>query len=143
MFSRAVRRAIFAAKDPAMPFRKIAPLLAASDITFVNLESPFSDKGRYYETGLVFHAPPETVAGLKLAGVSVASTANNHARDCGPHGVEYTFCWLRSNGIEPVGSSESEAATHERRRTVTARCPFRVSRLHVRSVERELARYGP
>jgi poly-gamma-glutamate synthesis protein (capsule biosynthesis protein) len=112
MFSRAVRRAIQAAHDPAMPFRKIAPLLAASDVTFVNLESPFSDLGPYYDGGLIFHAPPETIAGLNVAGVSVASTANNHARDCGPHGVDYTISWLRSHGIEPVGSSESEAVTH-------------------------------
>ncbi len=112
MFSRAVRRAILGADDPAMPLRKIAPLLSASDITFVNLESPFSDRGPYYEDGLIFHAPPTTIAGLQLAGVSLASTANNHARDCAAHGVEYTVAWLRSHGIQPLGSSESEAATH-------------------------------
>jgi len=112
MFARAVRRAIVTAHDPAMPLRKIAPLLAGSDITFVNLESPFSDRGPYYQGGLIFHAPPDTVAGLKLCGVSVASTANNHARDCGPHGVEYTIDWLRSHGIQPVGSGDSEVATH-------------------------------
>lgn len=112
MFSRAVRRAIIEAEDPAMPLRTIAPLLSASDIAFVNLESPFSDRGPYYEHGLIFHAPPETIAGLKLAGISVASTANNHARDCGPHGVDYTITWLRCHDIQPVGSSESEAKTH-------------------------------
>ena len=113
MFSRAVRRQIVTARDPALPFRKIAPLLSAADIAFVNLESPFSDRGLYYETGLIFHAPPEAIAGLNLAGVTLASTANNHARDCGPHGVEFTVAWLRSHGIEPLGSSESEARTHE------------------------------
>ncbi|MGA8026714.1 MAG: CapA family protein [Bryobacteraceae bacterium] len=112
MFSRGVRREILAANDPALPFRKIAPLMAAADIAFVNLETPFSDRGPYYEGGLIFHAAPEMIAGLKLAGVSIASTANNHARDCGPHGVEFTIAWLRSHGIEPLGSSESEAATH-------------------------------
>ncbi|HTU48536.1 MAG TPA: CapA family protein [Bryobacteraceae bacterium] len=113
MFCRAVRRQILAADDPALPFRKIAPLMAASDITFVNLESPFSDQGRYLDTGLIFHAAPEMIAGLQLAGVSIASTANNHARDCGPHGVEFTVAWLRSHGIEPLGSSESESRTHQ------------------------------
>ena len=113
MFSRAVGRQILAAKDPALPFRKIAPLLAGSDIAFVNLESPFSDQGRYFDTGLIFHAAPDTIAGLQLAGVSIASTANNHARDCGPHGVEFTIAWLRSHGIEPLGSSESEERTHQ------------------------------
>ncbi len=112
MFSRAVRREILQARDPALPFRKIAPLMAAADITFVNLESPFSDAGPYHENGLIFHAPPETIAGLNLAGVAIASTANNHARDCGPHGVEFTITWLRAHRIQPLGSSNSEAETH-------------------------------
>jgi len=47
-----------------------------------------------------------------LAHIAIASTANNHARDCGSHGVEFTVSWLRSHGIEPVGSSLTMAATH-------------------------------
>ena len=113
MFSRAVRREILGRHDSSMPFRKIAPLLSAADIIFVNLESPFSDEGPYHDGGLIFHAAPEMIQGLQLAGVNVASTANNHARDCGPHGVEFTLKWLRSHGIRPVGSAETEKAVHE------------------------------
>ncbi|MBV9441281.1 MAG: CapA family protein, partial [Acidobacteriaceae bacterium] len=112
MLSRGVRKAIVAACDSALPFRKIAPLTSAADIAFVNLESPFSDTGPYHEGGLVFHAAPEMISGLQLAGIAIASTANNHSRDCGSHGVDYTISWLRSHGISPVGSSESEQATH-------------------------------
>jgi poly-gamma-glutamate synthesis protein (capsule biosynthesis protein) len=112
MLARAVRRQILAARDPALPFRKIAPLLSKADIAFVNLESPFSDQGPYYPGGLIFHAEPSMIAGLQLAGVDIASTANNHARDCGPRGVEFTVSWLRCHGIEPVGSSPSAAETH-------------------------------
>lgn len=112
MLSRGVRRQILSAHDPALPFRKIAPLMRAADIAFVNLESPFSDQGPYHQHGLIFHAAPETIAGLNLAGIAIASTANNHARDCGSHGVEFTVAWLRSHGITPLGSSESEAITH-------------------------------
>jgi poly-gamma-glutamate synthesis protein (capsule biosynthesis protein) len=113
MFSRAVRREILGRHDSSMPFRKIAPLLQSADIAFVNLESPFSDEGPYHDGGLVFHAAPEMIEGLQLAGINVASTANNHARDCGPHGVEFTLKWLRSHGIRPVGSAETEKAAHE------------------------------
>jgi gamma-polyglutamate biosynthesis protein CapA len=113
MLSRSVRRSILAARDPALPFRKMAPLLSAADIAFVNLESPFSDRGPYYEDGLIFHAAPDAVAGLQLAGVSIASTANNHSRDCAAHGVEFTVSWLRSHGIAPLGTSESEQLTHQ------------------------------
>ena len=113
MLSRGVRRQILEAGDLALPFRKMAPMLAAADIAFLNLESPFSDRGSYREGGLVFHAPPDTIAGLKLAGIAIASTANNHARDCASHGVEFTVAWLRAHGIEPVGSGESADAAHK------------------------------
>lgn len=112
MFCRAVRKQILAARDPALPFRKIAPLMAGADIAFVNLESPFSDKGKYLNQGLVFHAAPDTIAGLQLANIAIASTANNHSRDCGAHGVEFTVAWLRSHGIQPLGTSESAEETH-------------------------------
>ncbi|HEX4807959.1 MAG TPA: CapA family protein [Bryobacteraceae bacterium] len=113
MFSREVRRDLLASHDPAMPFRKIAPILRAADISFINLETPFSDQGPYYEHGLIFHAAPQFIAGLELAHVALASTANNHARDCGPHGVMFTVNWLRAHGIQPVGSSESAEQTHK------------------------------
>ncbi len=113
MFSRAVRRTMLAAKDPALPFRKIAPLTSAADITFINLETPFSDQGPYHDDGLIFHAAPEMIAALQLGGVRVASTANNHSRDCAAHGVEYTVGWLRAHGISPVGSGDSARQTHE------------------------------
>lgn len=113
MFSRAVRRTILAAHDPALPFRKLAPLMAAADIGFINLETPFSDKGPYHEGGLIFHAAPDMIAGLQLAGIKIASTANNHSRDCAAYGLEYTISWLTSHGINPVGSSQSERTTHE------------------------------
>lgn len=112
MLDRGVRKQILAAHDPALPFRKIAPLMSGSDIAFINLESPFSDRGRYRDSGLIFHAAPEMIAGLQLAHIAVASTANNHSRDCGSHGVEFTVAWLHKHGIEPLGSSESPAKTH-------------------------------
>ncbi len=112
MLSRGVRRAILAAHDPALPFRKVAPLLAGADLAFVNLESPFSDQGPYHQEGLIFHAAPDLIAGLELARIAVASTANNHSRDCGPHGVEFTIDWLNKHGIKPVGSAASPSETH-------------------------------
>ena len=112
MFSRDVRRQILQSGDAALPFRKIAPLFAASDIAFVNLESPFLDNGPYLEGGLVFHADPKMIRGLQLAHIAVASTANNHARDCGSEGVEFTVNWLRLHGIEPVGSGLNEEQAH-------------------------------
>ncbi len=112
MLCRDIGRRIRETNDPAHPFVKIAPLLASADLTFVNLESPFADKGPRGEEGLVFRARPETIAGLVLAGVDVASTANNHTRDCGDHGVVYTIAWLREHHIEPVGTGENQEQAH-------------------------------
>jgi poly-gamma-glutamate synthesis protein (capsule biosynthesis protein) len=113
MLCREVGRRIRASGDPAHPFRKIAPLLKSADLTFVNLESPFADRGPGGESGLIFRARPETIAGLVEAGVDVASTANNHARDCGDYGVEYTASWLRRHNIEPAGSAETAEKAHQ------------------------------
>jgi len=112
MFARDTRRQILDAKDYALPFRKIAPLLSASDIAFVNLESPFSDEGPYYPGGLIFHAAPEMISGLELAHIAIVSTANNHARDCGSQGVEFTLQWLRQHGMAAVGSGFDSSQTH-------------------------------
>lgn len=112
MFSRDVRRQVLASKDTSLPFRKIAPLLAASDIAFINLESPFSDEGPYNPGGLIFHADPAMISGLQLAHIAVASTANNHARDCGAQGVEFTVNWLRRHDISAVGSGLSAEGAH-------------------------------
>ncbi len=141
MFSRAVRRSMLAARDPAFPFRKIACTLKQADIAFVNLESPFSDRGRYFEDGLIFHSAPGAIAGLELAGIGIVSTANNHARDCGPYGVGFTVDWLQAHHIAALGSSQSEDATHRGSYPRAQRRSLRIPWLHVRSAERQLARH--
>jgi poly-gamma-glutamate capsule biosynthesis protein CapA/YwtB (metallophosphatase superfamily) len=113
MLCRDVGRRMRETKDPAHPFVKIAPLLASADLTFINLESPFADKGPRGEEGLIFRARPEMVEGLVLAGVDVASTANNHARDCGDYGVGFTIAWLRAHHIEPTGTGETAEKAHD------------------------------
>ena len=113
MLSRGVGAMARKCNDPALPLRHLAPAIARADIRFVNLESPFSDRGRLVESGMVFKAEPEMIAALKLARITVVSTANNHARDCGGYGVEFTLDWLRRNGIAPAGSGVDEESAHE------------------------------
>jgi poly-gamma-glutamate synthesis protein (capsule biosynthesis protein) len=62
---------------------------------------------------MVFKAEPEMIEGLRLAGVDVVSTANNHARDCGGYGVEFTINWLARNGILVAGTGRSEEAVRK------------------------------
>jgi poly-gamma-glutamate capsule biosynthesis protein CapA/YwtB (metallophosphatase superfamily) len=112
MLSRFVGRLARERRDPALPLRDLAPYFAAADIAFVNLESPFSDRGRPVEKGMVFKAEPEMIGGLELAGIDVVSTANNHARDGGDYGIGFTLDWLDKHGIAAVGSGRSEEAAH-------------------------------
>ncbi len=69
MLSRHVARLARAAHDPASPLRDLAPVLRSADIAFVNLEAPFSDRGRLMEHGMIFKAEPEMIAALQTAGV--------------------------------------------------------------------------
>src|SRR5216683_2102897 len=110
MLSRFVGRLARARNDPASPMRDLAPALAAADIAFVNLEAPFSDRGRPVESGMIFKAEPEMIHALELAGVDIVSTANNHARDCNGYGVEFTLDWLARHGIAVTGSGNSAEA---------------------------------
>lgn len=112
MLSRHVGRLARAHNDPAWSWREIAEVFQSADIAFVNLESPFSDRGAVVESGMVFKAEPEMIEGLKLAGIDVVSTANNHARDQGGHGIEFTLDWLARNGIAVAGSGRSAEAAH-------------------------------
>ena len=112
MLSRHVARVARTKHDPAFPLRDLAPLLESADIAFVNLESPFSDRGAVVERGMVFKAEPEMIAALELAGVDVVSTANNHARDQGSHGVEFTVDWLQRHQIRVAGTGTSAEAAH-------------------------------
>lgn len=113
MLCRYVGRRAREKKDPTNPFRQTADFLSKADLTFINLESPFSDKGRRAEHGLVFKAEPEMIEGLVLAGVDVVSTANNHTRDSRSRGVEYTLDWLRQHSIQPVGTGKTAEKAHE------------------------------
>src|ERR1043166_73218 len=112
MLSRHVGQLARGRHAPASPLRDLAPTLSGADIAFVNLEAPFSDRGRLVERGMIFKAEPEMVDALRIAGVDVVSTANNHARDCTGHGVEFTLDWLEKHGIAVAGSGRSPEAAH-------------------------------
>jgi poly-gamma-glutamate capsule biosynthesis protein CapA/YwtB (metallophosphatase superfamily) len=112
MLSRFVGKFARERGDPASPLRELAPVLASADIAFVNLEAPFSDRGKLVESGMIFKAEPEMIGALELAGIDIVSTANNHARDCGGYGVEFTLDWLAGHGIAAVGSAKSAEAAH-------------------------------
>lgn len=91
-------------KDWLRPLRGVAPAFLGADIAFVNLESPFSETGPHDGTNMVFRARPELVEALTGAGINVVSVANNHVRDAGPAGLDYTIRVLEQNSIAVAGA---------------------------------------
>lgn len=73
--------------DPAYdPFAQLGPAWSSADLRFVNLESQLSDQGGVTQSPLhrlIFTGPPGGADVLAHAGISVVSTANNHAWDYG------------------------------------------------------------
>jgi poly-gamma-glutamate synthesis protein (capsule biosynthesis protein) len=112
MLSRNVSQRARAQKDSAWPFRNIASVFAAADIACVNLESPFSNVGSLVTKGMIFKAEPDMISGLELAGIDLVSTANNHARDRGSYGLEYTLDHLAAHNIQAVGTAKTQQGAH-------------------------------
>jgi poly-gamma-glutamate synthesis protein (capsule biosynthesis protein) len=59
----------------------------------------------------IFSAPPQAADALKWAGISVVSTANNHAFDYGMRGLVETIDFLKAAGIRFAGSSKDSVGT--------------------------------
>ncbi len=107
----------------AVLWTNIADLLAEPDLMYMNLEGPMAagldrdfleveDPGRKYDR-VVYTAYPRfnyhasIAKDLVAAGVDIVSTANNHALDRGPLGVQRTIDALRSAKLPFVGTRES------------------------------------
>ncbi len=90
------------------PFAKMKGMLRSADAVFVNLESPLTDQNGETESrvsNFIFCGPPQGAGVLKRAGISVVSTANNHAYDYSLKGLRETVRLLDSVGVRHVGTS--------------------------------------
>lgn len=95
--------------DTLFPFVFAADTFARRDIVFANLESQLSDQGgetQHPENNLIFTGPPGGASSLRLAGVTVVSTANNHALDYGVRALKETIRYLRGAGVAFAGTAE-------------------------------------
>lgn len=89
----------------------LAPQMPASDIAFVNLESPLTEAFRSpaNATPPVLGAPTSYGADLAATGFDVLSVANNHAFDQAGDGLAITLDAIRSAGMLSVGAGRSDA----------------------------------
>lgn len=112
MLTRGVAQIAKQKNDPASPLADLADFFSAADIAFANLESPFTDKAKPTQSGMVFHTSPDMAEALTTAGIDIVSTANNHARDSGAYGIDFTLDLLHNNGIASVGTGHTPAEAH-------------------------------
>lgn len=107
MLGRYVNVKMLQYNDFKYPFLKTASFTSNADITFGNLEAPIVADCPTTETGMIFCARPEAIAGLKFGGFDVLSIANNHILNYGQKGLDQTKLLLNKNSIlySPLSSS--------------------------------------
>lgn len=101
--------------EKSYDFRKtlapVAPYLAAADYTVVDLESRLAGGSMARsDSSLRFNAPNSLTDALKICGVDLAATANNHSDDFGWLGIVRTLDRLDRAGIAHVGTYRSQKA---------------------------------
>lgn len=88
------------------PFRRIRDLIRSVDASFVNLETPISDRARRaYDAGL--RSPSSFADGIAWAGITMVSVANNHAFDAEGEGLLDTLDHLRRVGVLAAGGGRN------------------------------------
>jgi len=90
------------------PFEHIKGFLDSADIVFANLESQLSDQNgetQHPHHNLIFTGPPEGAQSLAWGGITIVSTANNHAFDYGIEALKETIANLDSAEVLHVGTS--------------------------------------
>lgn len=84
------------------PFEKTKDLLAAADLTIINLEAPLVSGCLPTDQGMIFCCDTRAVEGLVYAGVDIATLANNHTDNYSQSGIDETKEILSEKGITPV-----------------------------------------
>jgi poly-gamma-glutamate synthesis protein (capsule biosynthesis protein) len=95
------------------PFLKVADTLDNADITFANLENPFSDRIKPPYEGMSFLCPTQGIEGLLYAGIDIVGLANNHSTDFGNEVFSDTLDVLSKNNIKYCGGGENQEEASE------------------------------
>jgi poly-gamma-glutamate synthesis protein (capsule biosynthesis protein) len=96
--------------DGYAPLAGIAKFWSDADLRVVNLESQLSFQHGETQSPrhrLIFTGPPEGANALAAAGVSLVSTANNHAWDYGRPALFETLEHLERAGVRHAGTGRS------------------------------------
>jgi poly-gamma-glutamate capsule biosynthesis protein CapA/YwtB (metallophosphatase superfamily) len=102
--------------DPSEPFSLVKDVLDAADVVFGNCEAPFG--GEAQTRGISLIAEAGSAAGLKAAGFTMMSCANNHILDAGSHSMLGTLNILHGVGIATAGAGPNLAEARRPARVV-------------------------
>ncbi len=94
--------------DIDYPFRKMKSTLRSADAVFANLESTLTEQNGETESPVsnyIFCGPPVGAKALNRGGITLVSTANNHAFDYSLKGLQETIQNLEAEKIQHVGTS--------------------------------------
>jgi poly-gamma-glutamate capsule biosynthesis protein CapA/YwtB (metallophosphatase superfamily) len=96
------------------PLGDAAALLAAPDLTLVNLETTVAeaDVGTAVDKTYTFKSPPVTVDLLRAAGIDGVQLANNHTLDFGRPALLRTLELLDEGGVRHVGAGPDAASAY-------------------------------
>jgi poly-gamma-glutamate synthesis protein (capsule biosynthesis protein) len=97
------------------PLAAVSELTGAPDFMAVNLESVVAEDGvgEKAEKEFTFLSPPTSVGPLRLAGIDLVGTANNHILDFGAEGMSRTRELLEGGGLEVVGTGGDDQAAYQ------------------------------
>ncbi len=109
MLSRSVGEAISRHRDVNYPFLNIRDHLATADAVFANLETPITAGEPVPVESMSFRSDPGVEAGMRNAGISVVSLANNHTMNQGVKGLSDTISYLDAAGIAHAGAGATLA----------------------------------
>jgi len=102
--------------DTLFPFARVQDVFSAHDIVFANLECTLSEQEgetQHPRNNLIFTGPPAGARTLHLAGVTVVSTANNHALDYGLKAHAETMEYLKSAGVLFAGTAPDSTLLYD------------------------------
>jgi poly-gamma-glutamate capsule biosynthesis protein CapA/YwtB (metallophosphatase superfamily) len=99
-----IRRRV-ATGDPG--YEALTKVMRDADITYANMEGPILDEATF--RGPLAGGPKSVVDELKIMGVRIMTTANNHTMDAGDAGMYETNRLLDEAGIVHAGSGRNLA----------------------------------
>jgi poly-gamma-glutamate capsule biosynthesis protein CapA/YwtB (metallophosphatase superfamily) len=100
-------------------YQALTKVMREADMTYANMEGPILDEATF--RGRLAGGPKSVVDELKIMGVRIMTTANNHTMDSGDEGMYETNRLLDEAGIVHAGSGRNLAEAREPRIAATAK----------------------